>query len=133
MSEIKYAQQAIYEFLRERIEKKIEQEQKSKKDAFTENDAQKIRDDYEARTWINYVAENINELFLNVSHVAKLTHPSSRAMSLKDSITQTSYLHLVTTQTTNMDLLDNGYTNAIYSPVAEFLSYPIKNSAKKIG
>lgn len=41
MSEIKHAQQAIYEFLRERIEKKIEQEQKSKKDAFTENDAQK--------------------------------------------------------------------------------------------
>lgn len=133
MSEIKHAQQAIYEFLRERIEKKIEQEQKSKKDAFTENDAQKIRDKHEARTWVNYIAENTDELFLNVSHVAKLTHPSSRAMSLKDSIMQTSYLHLVTTQTTNMGLLDNGYTNAIYSPVAEFLSYPVKNSAKKLG
>lgn len=133
MSEIKHAQQAIEEFLAKKIATTIEQKQKKSKDRFTEEDAQKIRNTYEIRTWISNVVENIDKLFLNVSHVAKLTHSSSQAMSLKDSITQTSYLHLVTTQTTNMDLLDNGYTNAIYSPVAEFLSYPVKNSAKKLG
>lgn len=133
MLEIKYAQQAIHEFLAKKIATTIEQKQKKSKDEFTEEDAQKIRNTYEVRTWINNVVENIDKLFLNVSHVAKLTHSSSQAMSLKDSIPQTQYLHLISTQTAGNQHLDSGYSDAKVAPIAEFLSYPVSNSSKQLG
>lgn len=133
MSEIKYAQQAIHEFLAKKIATTIEQKQKKSKDEFTEEDAQKIRNTYEVRTWISNVVENIDKLFLNVSHVAKLTHSSSQAMSLKDSIPQTQYLHLMSTQTVGNQYLDSGYSDAKVAPIAEFLSYPVSNSSKQLG
>lgn len=133
MSEIKYAQQAIEEFLAKKIATTIEQKQKKSKDEFTEEDAQKIRNTYEVRTWISNVVENIDKLFLNVSHVAKLTHSSSQAMSLKDSIPQTQYLHLMSTQTVGNQYLDSGYSDAKVAPIAEFLSYPVSNSSKQLG
>lgn len=71
---ISNVQQAIDDFLDNKIQVTIEQKQKKLKASFTEEDAKKIRDDYEPLNWINKVVENIDELFLNVSHVAKLTH-----------------------------------------------------------
>lgn len=130
---ISNVQQAIDDFLNNKIQVTIEQKQKKLKASFTEEDAKKIRDDYEPLNWINKVVENIDELFLNVSHVAKLTHSSNQAISLKDNSESTDYPYLITTQTIGTEYLDSGYSDARYSPIAQFLSYPVANSDKQLG
>ncbi|MDO4894847.1 type I-F CRISPR-associated protein Csy1 [Moraxella sp.] len=131
--EILLVQQAITVFLSEKIAKTIEQKQKKEKDKFTENHAQEIREKYHANNWLNYVAENIEKVFLNVSHIAKLTHSSSQAVNIKDSILQTEHLHLISTQTANATMLDRGYADAKFAPIAEFLTYPVENTDKQLG
>ncbi len=130
---ISSVQQAIDDFLDKKIQVTIEQKQKKLKASFTEEDAQKIRDDYKPFNWINKVVENIDELFLNVSHVAKLTHSSNQAISLKDNSESTDYPYLITTQTIGTEYLDSGYSDARYSPITQFLSYPVANSDKQLG
>lgn len=131
--ETKVIQRTIDSFLKQRIDKEIESEQKKQKDAFTDEHRQKIESKYEVFGWLNYIAEKSGEVSLNVSHVAKLTHSSSKANNVIDTLPQTKHLHLITTQTTESTNLDSGYTNAIYSPVADFLSYPVENSNKSLG
>lgn len=133
MSEIEQAQQAISSFLSQKMTKTIEEKQKKEKDKFTEEKAQEIRDKYEPTQWLNYICENIDKVFLNVSHIAKLTHSSSQASNLKDNIPQNQYLYLITTQTANANVLDRGYADAKYAPIAEFLTYPVENSNKQLG
>lgn len=132
-TEILLAQQAITVFLSEKTNKTIEQKQKQLKDKFTEENAQEIREKYQAQNWLNYVAENIDKVFLNVSHIAKLTHSSSQAVNIKDDIVQTDHLHLISTQTANANSLDRGYADAKFAPIAEFLTYPIENTNKQLG
>lgn len=131
--EILLAQQVITVFLADKIAKTIEQKQKKEKDKFTENHAQEIREKYHATTWLNYVAENIGKVFLNVSHIAKLTHSSSQAVNIKDDIVQTKHLHLISTQTAKANSLDRGYADAKFAPIAEFLTYPVENTDKQLG
>jgi hypothetical protein len=127
------AQQAIDDFLRQKIQITIEQKQKKAKDSFTQDDIQKIHDEYERETWLNKVAKNVDKLFLNVSHVAKLTHSSSQAMSLRDSNQSNSYPYLITTQTLDNHFLDSGYSDAKVAPIAEFLSYRVADMDKQLG
>lgn len=127
------AQQAIDDFLRQKIQITIEQKQKKAKDSFTQDDIQKIHDEYERETWLNKVAKNVDKLFLNVSHVAKLTHSSSQAMSLRDSNQSNSYPYLITTQTLDNHFLDSGYSDAKVAPIAEFLSYQVADMDKQLG
>jgi len=130
---ISNVQQAIDDFLDNKIQTTIEQKQKKLKADFTEEDAQKIRDDYETFNWINKVVDNIEELFLNVSHVAKLTHSSNQAISLLDNSQSKDYPYLVTTRTVGTEYLDSGYSDARYSPITQFLSYSVANSDKQLG
>ncbi len=127
------AKQAIDDFLTQKIQKTIEKKQRSLKGKFGENDKQKIIDNYEIFSWLDKVAENAENIFLNVSHVAKLTHSSSQAMSLKDSIISTKNLHLISNQTINSQFLDSGYSSAALSPIAEFLSFPVSGTNKQLG
>ena len=133
MTDAIIAIQTIDEFLSQKIQSKIEQKKKQAKDNFTEDEAQKIRDEYERETWLNTVAQNVDKVFLNVSHVAKLTHSSSQAMSLRDASRSSQYPYLITTKSVNSQFLDSGYADAKVSPVAEFLSYPIAGSDKQLG
>ncbi len=131
--DVEVIQRTIDDFLKQQIEKEIEAEQKKLKDKLNEEQIKKIYNDYEIESWINYIAENAPKVSLNVSHVAKLTHSSSKAISLNDVIKQTKYLYLITTQTANISELDNSYSDAQYSRVAKFLSYPVENSSKNLG
>ncbi|WP_288433302.1 type I-F CRISPR-associated protein Csy1 [uncultured Acinetobacter sp.] len=124
---------SIQSFLTQRIEKKIESEQKKLKEDFTTEHAQKIHDDHEIFSWMNYIAENASKVSLNVSHVAKLSHSSNKAINLVDQITQTKNLHLITTQTANASDRDSGYIDASYAPVADFLSFVVDNSEQSLG
>lgn len=125
--------QTIDDFLTQKIQTTIEQKQKKAKGVFSEEEKQKIRDEYEILSWLDKVSENINKVFLNVSHVAKLTHSSSQAMSLRDNSQSDKYPYLITTQTINSHFLDSGYSDAKVSPIAEFLSFPVKNSKNQLG
>lgn len=120
-------------FLRQRIDKKVEAEKKKLKDAFTADHLSKIHSDHEIVSWMNYIADNASKVSLNVSHVAKLTHSSNKAINLIDTVPQEKYLHLLTTQTANTTDLDSAYTDASYAPVAEFLSFNVENTSKKLG
>lgn len=133
MTTAKIAQQAIDDFLHQKIQTTIEQKQRKAKDSFTQEDIQKIHGEYERETWLNKVAENVDKLFLNVSHVAKLTHSSSQAMSLRDSNQSDSYPYLITTQTLDSHFLDSGYSDAKVAPIAEFLSYRVADMDKQLG
>jgi CRISPR-associated protein Csy1 len=124
---------SIESFLRQRIEKKIEVERKKLKDAFTADHLSKIHSDHEIVSWMNYIADNASKVSLNVSHVAKLTHSSNKAINLVDSIPQQKYTHLLTTQTAKIKDLDSAYTDASYAPVAEFLSFSVENTQKNLG
>lgn len=124
---------SIESFLRQRIEKKVEAERKKLKEAFTDEHLSKIHSDHEIVSWMNYIAENASKVSLNVSHVAKLTHSSNKAINLVDSIPQQKYHYLLTTQTANVDELDSAYTDASYAPVAEFLSFNVMDSDKNLG
>lgn len=125
--------QTIDKFLTQKIQITIEQKQKKAKVDFSEDEKQKIRDDYELFNWLDKVAENIEKVFLNVSHVAKLTHSSSQAMSLRDSVNSNSNFHLITTQNIGSPFLDSGYADAKVSPIAEFLSFPVAETDKQLG
>lgn len=124
---------SIENFLRQRIEKKVEAERKKLKDKFTTEHLSKIYNDHEIVSWMSYIADNASKVSLNVSHVAKLTHSSNKAINLVDSITQQKYTHLLTTQTAKIKELDSAYTDASYAPVAEFLSFPVENTKKNLG
>lgn len=124
---------SIESFLRQRIEKKVEAERKKLKEAFTDEHISKIHSDHEIVSWMNYIAENASKVSLNVSHVAKLTHSSNKAINLVDSIPQQKYHYLLTTQTASVDELDSAYTDASYAPVAEFLSFYVMDSGKNLG
>ena len=86
--------QIIDDFLSQKIHKTIEQKQKQAKGNFSEDDKQKIRDEHEIVAWLDKVAENTHKVFLNVSHVARLTHSSSQAMSLRDVSQSDKYPYL---------------------------------------
>lgn len=124
---------SIENFLRQRIEKKVEAERKKLKDAFTTEHLSKIYSDHEIVSWVNYIADNASKVSLNVSHVAKLTHSSNKAINLVDSIQQQKYTYLLTTQTAKIKELDSAYTDASYAPVAEFLSFSVENTQKNLG
>lgn len=83
--------------------------------------------------WLDKHLKNSENVFPSVTHVAKLTHSSSKAISVRDSIVQSDYLHLITTQTANIDTFDASYTNSVYQPLARFLNYPINGSEKRLG
>lgn len=124
----------VNDFLMERIDKEIEREAKKQKvERLTLEDEVLIRDKYAIETWLNRVADNANQVSLNVSHVAKLTHSSSKASNVTDAILQKDHLHLLTTQTANVTELDFAYTNATLSPIAEFLSLNIEGESKNLG
>jgi len=124
---------SIESFLRQRIDKKIEDERKKLKDDFTTEHLSKIYSDHEIVSWMNYIADNASKVSLNVSHVAKLTHSSNKAINLVDSIQQEKYPYLLTTQTANIPALDIAYTDASYAPVAEFLGFRVENTEKDLG
>lgn len=124
---------SIESFLRQRIDKKVEAKRKELKEAFTDENLSKIHSDHEIVSWMNYIAENADKVSLNVSHVAKLTHSSSRAISLIDSIPQQKYHYLLTTQTANTQLNDDSYTDAKWSPVADFLNLNLPDCDKTLG
>ncbi|QMT31747.1 type I-F CRISPR-associated protein Csy1 [Alysiella filiformis] len=130
---IQLTQEAISAFLSDKIAKTIEQKQKKEKEKFTAENEQEIREKYEASYWLNYVVQNIDKVFLNVSHIAKLTHSSSQAINIKDAIKQDKYCHLISTQTANATMLDRGYADAKFAPIAEFLTYPVENTDKQLG
>lgn len=133
MTDAIVVKQTIDDFLTQKIQITIEQKQKKAKGDFSEDEKQKIRDDYELFTWLDKVADNIEKVFLNVSHVAKLTHSSSQAISLRDNSHSDKNLHLITTQTVGSRFLDSGYSDAKVSPIAEFLSLPVANTNKQLG
>ena len=124
---------SIESFLRQRIDKKVEAERKKLKEAFTDEQLSKIHSDHEIVSWITYIAENASKVSLNVSHVAKLTHSSNKAINLIDFIPQQKYHYLLTTQTANVNELDSAYTDASYAPVAEFLSFNVIDSGRNLG
>ncbi|QKT98925.1 hypothetical protein FOB20_09035 [Acinetobacter lwoffii] len=124
---------SIESFLRHRIDKKVEAERKKLKEAFTDEHLSKIHSDHEIVSWINYIAENASKVSLNVSHVAKLTHSSNKAINLIDLIPQQKYHYLLTTQTAKVNELDSAYTDASYAPVAEFLSFNVIDLDKNLG
>ncbi|OOS21585.1 hypothetical protein [Moraxella lincolnii] len=125
--------QIIDDFLSQKIHKTIEQKQKQAKGNFSEDDKQKIRDEHEIVAWLDKVAENTHKVFLNVSHVARLTHSSSQAMSLRDVSQSDKYPYLITTQSVDGHFLDNSYLDAGVAPITEFLTLPVKNSKKQLG
>lgn len=121
-------------FLSERIEREIEREVKKQKvEQLAYEDEVPIREKYMIETWLDRVADNAHQVSLNVSHVAKLTHSSSKASNVTDVIQQKDHWHLLTTQTANVAELDLAYTNATLSPIAEFLSLTIEGESKKLG
>lgn len=124
---------SIESFLRQRIDKKVEVERKKLKEVFTDEHLSKIHSDHEIVSWMNYIAENASKVSLNVSHVAKLTHSSNKAINLIDFIPQQKYHYLLTTQTANVNELDSAYTDASYAPVAEFLSFNVIDSGRNLG
>ncbi|MCL5768378.1 MULTISPECIES: type I-F CRISPR-associated protein Csy1 [Acinetobacter] len=124
---------SIESFLRQRIDKKVEAERKKLKEAFTDEQLSKIHSDHEIVSWITYIAENASKVSLNVSHVAKLTHSSNKAINLIDLIPQQKYHYLLTTQTANVNESDSAYTDASYAPVAEFLSFNVIDLDKNLG
>lgn len=133
MTDAVIIKQTIDDFLAQKIQITIEQKQKKAKGDFSEDEKQKIRDEYEILAWLDKVAENITKVFLNVSHVAKLTHSSSQAISLRDTSQSDNYPYLITTQSVGSQYLDSGYSDAKVSPIAEFLSFQVKNSTKQLG
>lgn len=124
---------SIESFLRQRIDKKVEVERKKLKEAFTDENLSKIHSDHEIVSWMNYIAENASKVSLNVSHVAKLTHSSNKAINLVDSIPQQKYHYLLTTQTASTQLNDDTYIDAKFSPVVDFLKFNLHESNKTLG
>ena len=133
MTDAVIIKQIIDDFLSQKIHKDIEQKQKQAKGNFSEVDKQKIRDEHEIVAWLDKVAENTHKVFLNVSHIAKLTHSSSRAMSLRDVSQSDKYPYLITTQSVGGRFLDNGYLDANVARIADFLTFPVKDSKKQLG
>lgn len=133
MMNVEVIHASIESFLRQRIDKKVEVERKKLKEAFTDENLSKIHSDHEIVSWMNYIAENASKVSLNVSHVAKLTHSSNKAINLIDSIPQHKYQYLLTTQTADIKELDSAYTDASYAPVADFLSFKVMDSGKNLG
>ncbi|WLF83390.1 type I-F CRISPR-associated protein Csy1 [Moraxella sp. ZY210820] len=123
----------VYFIDNELMKQKLKGKPKKSKKADTAGDDNESMQKYEPKNWFNYVAENIEKVFLNVSHIAKLTHSSSQAVNIKDSILQTEHLHLISTQTANANMLDRGYADAKFAPIAEFLTYPVENTNKQLG
>lgn len=131
MTDAVIIKQTIDDFLAQKIQITIEQKQKKAKGDFSEDEKQKIRDEYEILAWLDKVAENITKVFLNVSHVAKLTHSSSQAISLRDTKQSDNYPYLITTQSVGSQYLDSGYSDAKVSPIAEFLSFQVRTCIHK--
>ena len=133
MMNIDIVHASIESFLRQRIDKKVEVEKKKLKEGFTAEHLSKIHSDHEIISWMNYIADNASKVSLNVSHVAKLTHSSNKAINLVDTVQQEKYHYLLTTQTANTVELDSAYTDASYAPVAEFLSFNVVDTDKNLG
>lgn len=55
--------QTIDDFLSQKIHKAIEQKQKQAKGNFSEDDKQKIQDEYKIVAWLDKVAENTHKVF----------------------------------------------------------------------
>lgn len=133
MSNAQTTKQSIDDFLTQKITNSIESKEKKAKKTLSDEEKQKILHQYETYHWLDFVSQNAENVFLNVSHVAKLTHSSSQAMSLRDMVIAHDNLHIISTQSVNSSHLDSGYSNAVLAPIAEFLSYPIKNSNEQLG
>lgn len=131
--DIQTVQKAINSFLQQRVDKRTEAEKKKLKDSFTAEHAAKINAEYEPISWLNYIADNASKVSLGVSHVAKLTHSSNKAINLVDTVKQRDYLYLLTTQTAGATETDSAYTDASIAPVAEFLSYPVEGATATLG
>lgn len=71
-------------------------------------------------TWINHLLIQINNDITPATHVAKLTHSSSKASSLIDTITDTD-THYLTTSSLSTQCRDGAYPGAQYSKIAKFL------------
>lgn len=120
---------AVNTFLSERIEK----DKKKYKDEITPEQVEQIENKYSIQNWMNTVAEAADQVSLNVSHVSKLTHSSSKANNVTDVIEQESLMHLITTQTICAKERDLAYSNALHSPIAEFLSVEVEGHSQILG
>ncbi|UOO88880.1 type I-F CRISPR-associated protein Csy1 [Vitreoscilla massiliensis] len=118
---------AVYAFLQDRKNKKLENEAK-KNAQISESKLEQINTELLPQHWFQFIADNAHQVSLGVTHVAKLTHSSSKASNLKDVVPQTDFTYLVSTQTSGNVDADGAYTNAIWSPIGDFLSLAVENS-----
>lgn len=84
-------------------------------------------------SWFNSQLENTGKVIPEVSHVARLTHSSSKAISIHDSVNSDKYPYLITTKNVNSDYLDATYKDAKFQTLSKFLTLSVKNSNKKLG
>ncbi len=73
--------------------------------------------------WINYVAENLGEVSIDITHIAKLTHSSAQGSNVNvKAYKSKSTKLLLSTGGAGQKLPDDfSYSDAKYAPVAEFL------------
>lgn len=84
-------------------------------------------------SWFNSQLENTSKVIPEVSHVARLTHSSSKAISILDSVNSDNYPYLITTKNVNSEYLDASYKDAKFQTLSKFLTLSVKNSNKKLG
>ncbi|WP_131669124.1 type I-F CRISPR-associated protein Csy1 [Psychrobacter pygoscelis] len=98
---------------------------------------QKITEKFEPNQWITDASINAKNIYLNVSHVGKLTHSSARSKKIKENhgnLNAFKYekLHkdgFVSTYHIKDPILDYAYTDSKYSPIAEFMTIPVGNKS----
>ena len=118
---------AVFAFLQSRKDKKHQSEAK-KNAQISESKLEQINAELLPQNWFRFIADNAHQVSLGVTHVAKLTHSSSKASNLKDVVPQTDFIYLVSTQTSGNVDVDGAYTNAIWSPIGDFLSLAVEHA-----
>ncbi|SFM17946.1 type I-F CRISPR-associated protein Csy1 [Nitrosomonas communis] len=78
---------------------------------------------FQRNKWINDAAQKATEISIGMTHIAKLTHSSTRASNIDSTVLgeNSSKTLLVTVNCAKEIKKDFSYSTAAYSPIAEFL------------
>lgn len=101
---------------------------KTKAGKATESIIKAIEDAHTPLAWLDFVANNIESVYVGCTHVAKLTNSSSKASDIKDTIAHDKFEHLVSTYNTSSDT-DSSYTSSTYAAIVKFLTLPVGEAA----
>ncbi|UJP05471.1 MAG: type I-F CRISPR-associated protein Csy1 [Nitrosomonas sp.] len=79
--------------------------------------------EYQRNSWINHAAQKASEVSVRMTHIAKLTHSSTKASNIDATVFENNSLKnlIVTVNCAKEITKDFAYSSAAYAKIAEFL------------